>query len=139
MHYTIYILNQLSWILPELLSNNLLLTLLSNGLLLNISLYTCQIAYILHYIYSKTSWVVKYKYQAYYKGVGMQSQYLQFSLLVLVYVLVRLLMCCTIYILKLTGQLDVGIRHTIKGQGYNLNIYSPASWCWFAYYKGVGI
>ena len=48
--------------LPELLGDGLLLTLLGNGLLLDIGLRACQIAYTLHYIYSKAGWVVGYGY-----------------------------------------------------------------------------
>ena len=89
--------------LPELLGDSLLLTLLGNGLLLDVGLRACRIACALHYVYSKTGWVVGYGYWAYCKGVGMRSRHLQFSLLVLVCVLVGLLVRCTTYILKLAG------------------------------------
>ena len=38
MHYTTYILSWLGWMLPELLGDGLLLTLLGNGLLLDAGL-----------------------------------------------------------------------------------------------------
>ena len=58
---------------------------------------------------------------------------------VLVCVLVELLVRCTTYILKLAGWLDVGIGRAVKGWGCDPDIYSSASWCWFAYCKGVGM
>ena len=49
---------------------------------------------------------------------------------------VKLLICCTIYILKLAKWLDAAkatrLYIPVKGQGYNPNIYSSAFGYWFA-------
>ena len=58
MRCTTYILSWLGWMLPELLGDSLLLTLLGNGLLLDVGLRACRITCALHYVYSKAGWVV---------------------------------------------------------------------------------